>query len=306
MIFARSGGPMGLGAAAVLAVVMVAGCGASPPAEPATTTSPGAASTPVGAVTATPAPTGPAPTGTPAAAPGTGATPRPAWLGTRPLPTDARGFGIADGTPQELTDRRLITVDELPPPTDGAFHSRIQAVPPEVVLRSTWSAGCPVPLTDLRYLTVSFRGFDGHAHTGELIVNRRAADGVVRVFRRLFAEGFPIERMKVTTAAEQAATPTGDGNNTSSFVCRGTVTSKNWSEHAYGLAVDVNPFHNPYVKGALVLPELAEAYQDRDRSLPGMVTADGPVVAAFRSIGWYWGGDWRSSKDYMHFSATGG
>jgi hypothetical protein len=36
-----------------------------------------------------------------------------------------------------------------------------------------------------------------------------------------------------------------------------------------------------------------------------MITAGGPVVAAFRSIGWGWGGSWRSSKDYMHFSVNG-
>ena len=36
----------------------------------------------------------------------------------------------------------------------------------------------------------------------------------------------------------------------------------------------------------------------------GMVTRE--VVEAFRSIGWGWGGSWAgSTKDYMHFSATG-
>ena len=29
------------------------------------------------------------------------------------------------------------------------------------------------------------------------------------------------------------------------------------------------------------------------------------VVAAFRAIGWGWGGDWAATKDYMHFSANG-
>ena len=26
---------------------------------------------------------------------------------------------------------------------------------------------------------------------------------------------------------------------------------------------------------------------------------------AFHAIGWTWGGDWRSLKDYQHFSANG-
>jgi hypothetical protein len=30
------------------------------------------------------------------------------------------------------------------------------------------------------------------------------------------------------------------------------------------------------------------------------------VVAAFRAIGWGWGGDWSgNTKDYMHFSHNG-
>jgi D-alanyl-D-alanine carboxypeptidase-like protein len=44
---------------------------------------------------------------------------------------------------------------------------------------------------------------------------------------------------------------------------------------------------------------------DRGRHLPGMITADGPVVAAFRSVGWTWGGGWSSPTDLMHFSSTG-
>ena len=53
------------------------------------------------------------------------------------------------------------------------------------------------------------------------------------------------------------------------------------------------------------LDELASAYLARDRVRPGMVTSDGPVVSAFRDIGWEWGGDWTSLKDYQHFSENG-
>ena len=98
----------------------------------------------------------------------------------------------------------------------------------------------------------------------------------------------------------------GDGNDTSAFVCRpvrGRTTA--WSQHAYGLAIDVNPFHNPYVDGATVLPELAKFYTDRTRGLAGMNTPGSPPVQAFASIGWGWGGSYSSKKDWMHFSSTG-
>jgi len=127
---------------------------------------------------------------------------------------------------------------------------------------------------------------------------------VVEIFRELHAIGFPIEEMRVTTQEAVDAHPTGDSNNTSSFVCRPAVNSGNWSRHAHGGAIDINPFHNPYVLGDLVLPELASAYLDRDRDVPGMITPE--VEELFATIGWGWGGDWNSASDWMHFSDTGG
>jgi D-alanyl-D-alanine carboxypeptidase len=260
------------------------------------------------------APSAPAPS-TPASTPdaprptapsrSAGATAAPDWLGTRRLPAGPSGWPAARSTPPELRDRRIVTVDYLPPPADNAFHATAGRVPPTVQRRSTWSAGCPVALSDLRYVTVGFRGFDGRAHTGELIVHRSVAADVVTVFGRLFAAGFPIERMRVTSPAELTAAPTGDGNTTSAFVCRPTRGRASWSAHAYGLAIDVDPFQNPYRSGDRVLPELATAYLDRSRHLPGMITPDGSVVAAFRAVGWTWGGGWTSPTDLMHFSATG-
>ncbi len=234
------------------------------------------------------------------------ATTAPTWLGTRTLSVRPNGFAAAQDTPSELRTRSIITVDDLPPPADGGFHFAIQAVPASVLARSTWTSGCPVAATDLRYVTVSFRGFDGLAHTGELLVNARAADALVTVFGKLFAEGYPIERMRVTSAAELNAPPTGDGNTTAAFACRPVRGQKAWSQHAYGLAVDVNPFQNPYHKGDVVLPELANSYLERGDVRAGMIRPDGPVVRAFASVGWQWGGDYRSLKDFMHFSTNGG
>ena len=231
-----------------------------------------------------------------------------AWrLGARPLPLRPDGFGQVLPTPAELRRRRLPTVDRLPPPAGGRFRSTIGTVPPAVRARmgATWSPACPVRLADLRYLTVSFRGFDGRPHTGELVVHRRVAGQVVSVFARLYRAAFPIEEMRLVTTADLEAHPTGDGNNTAAFVCRAARNQRRWSAHAYGLAVDVNPFQNPYRRGDLVLPELASSYLDRGRARPGMIRPGDVVTSAFAAIGWTWGGTWRSPTDLMHFSATG-
>lgn len=230
---------------------------------------------------------------------------RPAWLGTIILPVDDQGFGEVRPTPPELIGRAFGTVDRLAPPTGAEFEFVISPVPDEVLARSTWHEGCPVGVDDLSYVTVSHLGFDGRLHTGELLVHQGAADEMVKVFGLLFAAHYPIEEMRVVSAPELDLPPTGDGNNTTIFVCRPATGGTNWSQHAYGLAIDINPFQNPYWKGDLVLPELADYYTDRATGAVGIIADNDAVTEAFRSIGWGWGGDWSSLKDWMHFSRNG-
>ncbi|MQA14668.1 MAG: M15 family peptidase [Pseudonocardiaceae bacterium] len=227
-------------------------------------------------------------------------------MGARPLPLGPDGFGVVSPTPEVLIERDLPTRDVLPPPASGRFESTVGPVPPDVLSRSTWQPACPAAPDELRYLTMSFVGFDGRPHTGEMIVHADVARVVVAAFEQLFAAGFPIEEMRVVAAAELDAPPTGDGNNTTAFVCRPVVGQTSWSAHASGLAIDLNPFQNPYQRDDLVLPELASSYLDRSWHRPGMVHDGGPAVSAFEEIGWSWGGRWSQPIDIMHFSATGG
>jgi hypothetical protein len=231
----------------------------------------------------------------------------PVWVvGATPLPLRPDGLGEILPTPEVLVDRGLLTTDVLAPPSGEGFESMVVPIDDAILARMgpTWSSGCPVPVDDLRYVTVSFWGFDGEHHTGELVLHRDAADDVVWVFEQLHAARFPIEEMRLITGADLDAPPTGDGNNTASFVCRPVRGGSSWSEHARGLAVDINPFHNPYRRGDVVLPELASTYLDRGWHRPGMIQPGDVVTEAFAAIGWTWGGDW-SSPDYMHFSANG-
>lgn len=231
------------------------------------------------------------------------ANPRPDWLGTRILAVGPDGFAAAQPTPPELVDRRLETPDHLPRPATEDFEVQVTEVPDDVLARSTWHPECPAPRDELRYVLLPFWGFDGEVHTGELLLRADAVDAVVAGFAHLHERRFPIEEMRVVEAAELDLPPTGDGNNTTAFVCRPSRGSGSWSEHAQGRAVDINPFHNPYVKGDVVLPELATAYVDRGNLRPGMLVLDD--VTAFTAAGWEWGGLWRSLLDHMHLSANG-
>jgi hypothetical protein len=193
----------------------------------------------------------------------------------------------------------------------GPLGARLRA---QVASSAEWHAGCPVPLSQLRVLAVSYRGFDGRSHTGRLVVNRNAVAPLRAVFRRLYALHFPIRHMQLSDTYGPTRGQPADGDVTASFECREASASPcsgvadrgtgSWSEHAYGEAVDLNPIENPYVGCGATRERRSRAYLDRSRVRPGMVTP--AVVAAFAAVGWGWGGAWSgSTKDYMHFSADG-
>jgi hypothetical protein len=287
----------------LLALGLVLGaCAGGATAEPTGASGPPTLRRPTAEATPTPAEATRAPA-EPTPTPG-----EPTWqVGATPLPRRSGGFGQVRPTPPQLRIRRLPTTDLLAPPVGGRFASTISPIGSTVRRRmgETWRPGCPVKLDKLRYVTVSFRGFDGRPHTGELVVQVRVAGDVVRVFQRMYAARFPIEEMRLVTTRDLHAAPTGDGNNTAAFVCRKARAQTSWSAHAHGLAVDVNPFQNPYRRGDLVLPELASSYLDRSWSRPGMVRDGDVVTRSFAQIGWTWGGTWTRTTDRMHFSATG-
>jgi D-alanyl-D-alanine carboxypeptidase len=196
------------------------------------------------------------------------------------------------------------------------FHASTQLLPPKVKTQlkagGFWHKGCPVPLSDLRLLTVTHRDRHGHPTMGQLVVNKRAAAPLTRVFRKLYALHFPIRHMQLSDAYGPKSQRPADNDISGSFECRQAVPSPctggrgtgTWSMHAYGLAVDLNPRENPYVGCGQSRDPKTRKYFDRSRHRPLMVTRK--VVRAFASVGWGWGGSWTgNTKDYMHFSSTG-
>jgi hypothetical protein len=172
-------------------------------------------------------------------------------------------------------------------------------------LPHSWHAGCPLGPSQLRLLRVLYVGFDGARHTGELVVRSSAVANVVRVFRSLYSQRFPIRSMRVIDEFGGSDDASMAVDNTSAFNCRQAVGGSGWSQHAFGLAIDINPRENPYVYAGKVLPPEGAGYLDRSNARKGMAVRGGVLVRAFDSIGWGWGGQWRTSKDYQHFSSTG-
>jgi hypothetical protein len=137
-------------------------------------------------------------------------------------------------------------------------------------------------------------------------VNRSVAGQVVTVFRKLYAANFPIRRMQLIDAYGGSDFRSIEADNTSAFNCRAATGSSSWSNHAYGLAIDVNPIENPYVTSSgTVAHASSRPYLNRARIRSGMAYPGGVLVDAFRSIGWGWGGRWSGVRDYQHFSING-
>ena len=199
---------------------------------------------------------------------------------------------------------------QAPPgnPDALAFRSSTRPIDAETTERmsSSWRPGCPVDLEDLRLVTVSHWDFEGRQRQGDLVVHRDQADAVISVFRELHDGRFPVEQIRLVDEFGGDDDRSMAANNTSAFNCRRATGSSRWSEHAYGRAIDINPVQNPYVTSSgAVLPPAGRDHRTRDPAVTGLITSEGPVVAAFDRIGWGWGGRWSKGKDYQHFSASG-
>jgi hypothetical protein len=219
---------------------------------------------------------------------------------------------VASPSPAPSADPSPTAAD--PPPPRTRFAGRISPIPTgiaEEMTRTTWEPGCPVALEDLRLLHFNYLGLDGEVHRGPMVVNASAAEDVLWVFEQLYEAGFPLKHVELARRWRPNGPIDTTRSVTASFNCRPALNpdgtpSGSWSEHAYGLAVDVNPLQNPYVAsdGSVRRPA-AEAYVDRAQDLPGMIHPGDVVVRSFAAIGWEWGGDWSGKKDYMHFSLRG-
>jgi hypothetical protein len=200
---------------------------------------------------------------------------------------------------------RALGLEPLTPPP--GFFAEIEPIDTGLAARmeSSWYPGCPVPLQNLRYVRVDYWGFDGREHRGELVIHADSATDIVSVFEALFSARFPIQQMVLVDDYGGDDDRSMAANNTSAFNCRCVAGTTRWSEHAFGRAIDINPVQNPYLRGSIVSPPAGADYLDRSLNATGMLHTGDAAVTAFADIGWAWGGDWTSSKDYQHFSATG-
>lgn len=169
----------------------------------------------------------------------------------------------------------------------------------------SYKQDCTVPLNDLRYVQVLYTDFNGEEQSGELICNRQIAQDLLEIFYELHAAEYPIEKIRLVDEYDADDTLSMLDNNTSCFNFRPVEGSKNLSKHALGLAIDINPFYNPYVtypKGQIrISPQGSEPYADRSQDFPYKIDKNDLCYRLFTEHGFTWGGNWKTLKDYQHF-----
>ncbi|GAB3599441.1 hypothetical protein GCM10027446_31290 [Angustibacter peucedani] len=302
------------GAALVALALLAAACGngsdeagdaaatSAPPVTSSTTTAVPTTSSPTPTATRTATATRkPTATRKATASPSTSATPK-AVTSLAPVPRTGA--------------QPTVRFPDNPPAVGSGANAVVYRVPDSVWSRMvgySWTSGCPVGRSGLRYVEVNFWGFDGKRSRGALVVSSSIAQAAARAFSDLYDQQFRIRQMRPMDKS-WGRNPKGpgaddykamDADNTSAFNCRyvgGQESSKVYSKHAYGTAIDVNDFENPYLADdGQIYPDAY--YAHRRGPAPGVFSTSGSAaVRAFTRQGLGWGGLW-SHPDYQHFQS---
>ena len=150
-------------------------------------------------------------------------------------------------------------------------------------------------------LSVLHGDFEGATHDGVIVCNKAISADLRDIFAELYRQKYPIERIRPISDYGNDDEQSMQANNTSCFNYRTVARSKTLSKHAFGMAVDINPLENPYVKGSFVQPSTATDFVDRSKEFPHKIDETDFCKEVFESFGFLWGGSWRSVKDYQHF-----
>ena len=170
----------------------------------------------------------------------------------------------------------------------------------------SYKKNCPISLDELRYLHVLHKNLSGETLEGELICNVKIARPLTEIFQKLFAANYPIEKIRLIDEYDADDELSMRDNNSSCFNFRYVSFTNRISLHGYGLAVDINPLYNPYIKTVdgkkIIAPDNSAAFEDRTKNFPYKITQDDLCCKLFAAHGFLWGGNcWDDEKDYQHF-----
>lgn len=170
----------------------------------------------------------------------------------------------------------------------------------------SYKTNCSVSRGDLRYIKILHRNINGDILLGEIVCNKHIAKDLIVIFRELYNASYPIERMILIDNYDADDERSMSANNSSCFNFRFVAGTKSLSKHSRGMAIDINPLYNPYVKrtqsGSIdISPRTGSPYANRNKSFNYKIDKNDLCYKLFIVHGFKWGGDWSTVKDYQHF-----
>jgi peptidoglycan L-alanyl-D-glutamate endopeptidase CwlK len=196
------------------------------------------------------------------------------------------------------------------------------------------SKDCPDSiLAKQQLLRVFYFGEDKKLHQGQVVVHESLVKDVSDLFEMLVRKELPVNSvvpvsdqrfaMREYVAPRQYTVTWDDhlsmeANNSSSFNYRRIITAdgekKMLSLHALGMALDINPVHNPcygnpqHTDTENFSKEAAAGHRSKvphngiyDPEHPQSMTSRHPIVLFLQERGWTWGGTWGNPLDLHHF-----
>lgn len=207
--------------------------------------------------------------------------------GERVSPESIRKFG----------ENNCFKIEEI----DDAIFERING--------KSYKENCTFPRNELRYIKILHYNLSGEIRLGEIICNESISGDLIAIFKVLYQAKYPIERMVLIDEYDADDERSMAANNSSAFNFRLVPGTQKLSNHSRGLAIDINPLYNPYVRTnkngkTIVSPTSGKQYADRSKHFPYKIDKNDLCYKEFTKRGFTWGGSWKSLKDYQHFEKT--
>ncbi len=152
-------------------------------------------------------------------------------------------------------------------------------------------------IKNLELVTVQYYSFDGKLHQGQIVLHKDLVKDIQEIFLVIKDSKFLINKVVPISQYNWSDEESTKDNNTSAFNYRFISGTKVMSQHAYALAIDINPLLNPYTKKGTNTPSVSKY----DTTKAGTIISGSLIETEFKKRGWNWGGDWKSVKDYQHF-----
>lgn len=206
---------------------------------------------------------------------------------------------------EELVGKDMQEIDSVKNIEEQFYIEEISDELFDKMYGKSYKENCTIPREELSFVHVMHFDFNGDIKEGEIVCNRAIAADLIEIFKELYFAEYPIEKIRLVDEYDADDERSMADNNSSCFNFRFISHTTTVSNHGKGLAIDINPLYNPYVKtvdGKLnIEPANAGEYVDRDRDFPYKIDENDLAYKSFTERGFTWGGAWKNSKDYQHF-----